>query len=60
MVLVARSADKLEQVQQEIVAAGGAALAAPCDITDKASVEQLRQKLETSYPQVYTINHEDI
>ena len=50
---MARSADKLKQVQQEIVTEGGAALAAPCDITDKVSVEQLRQKLETRYPQVY-------
>merc|ERR1712012_854219 len=51
VVLVARSTDKLEQVKHEIVTAGGAALAAPCDITDKESVEQLKQKLETSYPQ---------
>ena len=53
VVLVARSTDKLEQVKHEIVTAGGAALAAPCDITDKESVEQLKQKLETSYPQVH-------
>ena len=55
VVLVARSTDKLEQVKHEIVTAGGAALAAPCDITDKESVEQLKQKLETSYPQVHKL-----
>ena len=41
VVLVARNAGKLEAVRAEIQAAGHAASAAPCDLTDQAAVEGL-------------------
>ena len=50
VVIVARSKDKLENVKQEIEAAGGEALAVSCDITNKQSVDQLKEHVETRYP----------
>ena len=43
--LVARSADKLEQLQNSIRAVGGEASIYPCDLTDEADVKQLLAKL---------------
>jgi NAD(P)-dependent dehydrogenase (short-subunit alcohol dehydrogenase family) len=45
VVLVARSAEKLDGVAAEIAAAGGSALAVPADVRDEASVEALRERV---------------
>lgn len=45
VVLVGRSIDKLKKVEDEIVAAGGKAAAYACDVTDKAAVEKLAEKV---------------
>lgn len=42
---VARSADKLKETADAIVAAGGAAEVHPCDVTDSAAVSKLVEKL---------------
>lgn len=56
--LMARNADKLTQFQKDIEAAGGKALAVPCDVADPASVEvaftQVRSQL--SAPEVLIYN----
>ena len=39
VVLTARRTEKLEHVQSQITAAGGTALAVPCDVTDRASID---------------------
>lgn len=39
--LVGRTAEKLEKVEQEILASGGKCKAYPCDVTDRDSVEAL-------------------
>ncbi|MBE1575163.1 SDR family oxidoreductase [Amycolatopsis roodepoortensis] len=41
VILVARRADELEQVREQIVAAGGKASAYPCDLTDGGAVDAL-------------------
>jgi NAD(P)-dependent dehydrogenase (short-subunit alcohol dehydrogenase family) len=47
--LVARSADKLEEVKTEVAAAGGTARVYPCDITDEESVAAtVKQMIEDS------------
>ena len=53
IVLVARSADKLEAVEREICAGGGggSALAVPCDITDSNAVLQLEKKVREKFPE---------
>ncbi|HWE76204.1 MAG TPA: SDR family NAD(P)-dependent oxidoreductase [Stellaceae bacterium] len=38
--LVARNKDAIENLAQEIIAAGGKAIAVPCDVGDPAQVEQ--------------------
>jgi len=48
-VVAARSADKLEELAKEIAAAGGEALAAPCDVTDEARVEALFARCRESF-----------
>ena len=50
VVLVARSADKLEAVQAEIRGGGGVALGLPCDITDHNAVLQLEGKVREKFP----------
>ena len=50
VVLVARSADKLEAVQAEIRGGGGVALGLPCDITDHNAVLQLKEKVREQFP----------
>ncbi len=42
---VARSADKLKEVADEIAAAGGTAEVHPCDVTDSAAVSKLVEEL---------------
>ena len=41
VLLVARSADQLNQVREQIVEAGGAASVFPCDLTNASAVAQL-------------------
>ena len=52
LILVARSADKLEAVEREICGGegGGSALALPCDITDSTAVLQLERKVREKFP----------
>lgn len=45
LVLIARTADKLEQVQQQVRQRGGQAEIFACDLTDSAAVQQLLQQL---------------
>ena len=45
LVLIARTADKLEQVQQQVQQRGGQAEIFACDLTDSAAVQQLLQQL---------------
>ena len=45
LVLIARTADKLEQVQQQVRQRGGQAEIFACDLTDPAAVQQLLQQL---------------
>ncbi|MGL4404734.1 MAG: SDR family NAD(P)-dependent oxidoreductase, partial [Notoacmeibacter sp.] len=48
--LTARSADKLESVKAEIIAAGGKAIIAAGDVTDAASMAALIETLEATQP----------
>ncbi len=43
---VARSADKLKETVDAIQAAGGQAVAVPCDVTDRASIASLFEQVE--------------
>ena len=43
--LVGRTAEKLEKVEQEILASGGKCKAYPCDVTDRDSVEALAESV---------------
>jgi NAD(P)-dependent dehydrogenase (short-subunit alcohol dehydrogenase family) len=45
LLLVARTAEKLAEVQRRVEARGGHALVFPCDLTDAAAVEALLQEL---------------
>lgn len=45
LMLIARTADKLEQVQQQVRQRGGQAEIFACDLTDPAAVQQLLQQL---------------
>ena len=45
VVLVGRTLEKLQKVEQEINAKGGKATAMACDVTDKASTEELAAKV---------------
>lgn len=45
LVLIARTADKLEKVQQQVRERGGQAEIFACDLTDSAAVQQLLQQL---------------
>lgn len=45
LVLIARTADKLEKVQQQVRERGGQAEIFACDLTDPAAVQQLLQQL---------------
>ncbi len=55
--LMARSADKLTQIQNDIETVGGKALSVPCDVTDPASVKaafaQVQSQLATPEVLVY-------
>ena len=53
VLLVARSADKLEVLEREICGGegGGAALGLACDITDTTAVLQLGQKVREKFPE---------
>ena len=48
--LVARSADKLDEVRDEIEAAGGTAYAYPCDITDTEAVGATVKQMLADHP----------
>ena len=43
--LVGRTAEKLEKVEQEILASGGKCKAYPCDVTDREAVEALADRV---------------
>ena len=45
VVLVGRTIEKLQKVEEEINAKGGKATAMACDVTDKASTEELAAKV---------------
>lgn len=45
VVLLARRADELEAVRQEVAAAGGAAYAYPCDLVDPAAVDAVATRV---------------
>lgn len=45
VILVARTADKLEALVGELTAAGGEAIAMPCDLRDEASIDALLAQL---------------
>ena len=52
VILVARSAERLEQVRGEIAAAGGKATVHCCDLTDPAATDELIQWLTAEQPPV--------
>ena len=52
VVLVARSKDRLEALQHSIAAAGGVALAAPCDVTSESDVVALFKQSRDTYGRV--------
>ncbi|MFM7169028.1 MAG: SDR family NAD(P)-dependent oxidoreductase [Planctomycetaceae bacterium] len=45
LILIARTADKLEQVQQQVRQRGGQAEIFPCDLSDSVAVQRLLQQL---------------
>lgn len=45
VILVARTREKLEEVQREIVAAGGEAAVYPCDLNDMDAIDQCAQDI---------------
>jgi len=45
LLLVARTADKLEEVQRQVISRGGSAEIFPCDLTDVVAVDALLQRL---------------
>ena len=49
--LVARSADKLEELQEEIQSAGGTAHVYPCDITDTEAVAATVKQMIADHPE---------
>ncbi|HLJ77357.1 MAG TPA: SDR family oxidoreductase [Acidobacteriaceae bacterium] len=49
VVLVARTADSLHQVREQIVQAGGAASMMPCDLRDPAAVAKLGEAIATQH-----------
>ncbi|MBB4664480.1 SDR family oxidoreductase [Conexibacter arvalis] len=50
--LVARSADKLEETKREIEALGGTAYVYTADLSDTASIEQLTERIFADHPAV--------
>jgi NAD(P)-dependent dehydrogenase (short-subunit alcohol dehydrogenase family) len=50
--LVARSADKLEEVQREIAALGGTAYVYSADLSDTASIEALTEQMLADHPAI--------
>ncbi|WP_428844273.1 SDR family NAD(P)-dependent oxidoreductase, partial [Mycolicibacter sinensis] len=52
LVLVARSADRLEEVAKEVTATGRRALAVPADITDDDQVANLVQVASAEYDHI--------
>ena len=56
VLLVARTADKLEALAAEIVASGGTATVLAADLTDEAAVEALVAKLAASPPDIVISN----
>ena len=56
VLLVARTADKLEALTAEIRSGGGEAVALPSDLTDAASTEALAARLEELAPDIVVSN----
>lgn len=56
VLLVARTADKLEALAAEIAAAGGTATVLAADLTDEAEVEALTEKLAAFPPDIVVSN----
>ena len=52
VVLVDKSAEKVDKIRDEIVTKDGAAHSVPFDITNKSSVDQFSQLLDAAFPQV--------
>jgi NAD(P)-dependent dehydrogenase (short-subunit alcohol dehydrogenase family) len=51
-ILVARTKEKLDEVKEEIEAAGGAAHVAPCDLSDFDAIEQLVETLLADHARI--------
>ena len=49
VVLVGRTASKLEAVLEQINAKGGIAQVMPCDVTDREAIEELAKKIEQTF-----------
>lgn len=49
VVLVGRTAEKLEKVENEIKEKGGVCMCVPCDVTDEKAVEALAETVEKTY-----------
>ena len=51
-ILVARTKEKLDEVKDEIEAAGGTAYVAPCDLSDYDAIEELVETLLADHPRI--------
>ena len=56
VILVARTAEKLEELAASIRAGGGEALVIPCDLRDEAQVEALAEQLAPLAPDIVVSN----
>jgi NAD(P)-dependent dehydrogenase (short-subunit alcohol dehydrogenase family) len=54
-VLAARTAGKLDTLAAEIAAAGGSALAVPCDVTDESQVEALFARCREAFGEPHVV-----
>lgn len=57
LLLVARTAEKLQEVQQRVAAKGGRADSFPCDLTDRAAVDGLLAQLQPLGPIDIVVNN---
>ncbi len=55
VILVARRMERLEALAAEIAAAGGAATAMACDVTDEHALEALATQVEQKFPQLHLL-----
>ena len=55
VVIVDKSAEKVDKIRDEIVSKGGSAHSVPFNITDNSLVDQFSQLLDAAFPQVMDI-----